>query len=162
MSPSLLVVCTERRMLRTHFHLLESKAREAQDVGDSGERDSGVGGKTADKSCALRKACAKNGKGKKTLGNKRTARANPVSLGVHKMGLDSDISGSVEGEDKFDKGASHSDLSDNAMSYNASAGGQESEDKLLHTISSGFVSKAKLKGALVKEVSCMVHWRPLY
>jgi hypothetical protein len=148
-------------MLRTHFRLLESKAGEAQDVGDSGKRDSGVGGKTADKSHASRKACAKNGKDKKTLGNKRTARANPVSLGIHKMGLDSDVSGSVEGEDEFDKDASHSDLSDNAMSYNASAG-QESEDELLHTISSGFISKPKLKGALAKEVSCMIHRRPLY
>jgi hypothetical protein len=114
-----------------------------------------------DKSHASRKACAENGKGKKTLCNKRTAWANPVSLGVHKMGLDSDVSGSVEGEDKFDKGASHSDLSDNAMSYNASTS-QESEDKLLHMIRSGFVSKPKLKGALVKKVSCMVYWRPLY
>jgi len=49
-------------MQRTHFRLLESKAGEAQDVGDSSERDSGVGGKIQDKSCTLRKACAKNGK----------------------------------------------------------------------------------------------------
>ena len=48
-------------MLCTHFHLLESKAGDTQDVGDSGEGDTGVGGKT-DKSRASRKACANNGK----------------------------------------------------------------------------------------------------
>ena len=96
-------------------------------------------------------------KGKKSIGNKRTA--NPVSLGVHKM-EDSDVSGSVEGEDEFDNGGSHSDLSDGAMSYNVSD--QESKDKLLHTISSSSTSKPKLKGALVKEVSCMVHQRLPY
>ena len=96
-------------------------------------------------------------KGKKSIGKKRMA--NPVSLGVHKM-EDSDVSGSVEGEDEFDNGGGHSDLSDGAMSYNASD--QESEDELLHMISSGFASKPKLKGALVKEVSCMVHQRLPY
>ena len=96
-------------------------------------------------------------KGKKSISNKRMA--NPVSLGVHKM-EDSDVSGSVEGEDEFDNGGGHSDLSDGAMSYNASD--QESEDELLHMISSGFASKPKLKGAFVKEVSCMVHRRLPY
>ena len=46
-------------MLCTHFHLLESKAGEAQDVGDSSKKDLGVGGKI-DKSCTSRGA--KNGK----------------------------------------------------------------------------------------------------
>ena len=59
-SPSLLAaVGTKHRMLCTHFRLLESKAGEAQDVGDSGKRDMGVGGKI-DKSCTSRGA--KNGK----------------------------------------------------------------------------------------------------
>ena len=96
-------------------------------------------------------------KGNKSISNKRMA--NPVSLGVHKM-EDSNVCGSVEGKDEFDNGGGHSDLSDSAMFYNAS--GQESEDELLHTISSGFASKPKLEGALMKEVSCMVHWRLLY
>ena len=99
------------------------------------------------------------GKGRKHTSSKRTV--NPVSLGVHNM-EDSEVSGSVEGEDEFER-RGHSDLSDGAMSYNES--GQETEDELMTTISSGIASKPKhnLKSALAKQVSCMVmHRRPLY